>query len=300
MKKFVFMLFAAFIGFSGVVHEVEAKRLGGGKSFGAQRDSTVMKRDATPAPTQNSATAQRPGQTAGAAAQPAKRSWMGPLAGLAAGLGLAALASHLGFGEEMASFMMIALLVVAALFLWRMFARRKAGNAPQGMQYAGATAGAGGTDSAYAPPQAQAFESAASAGSSRPAAAEAAVNVPADFDVAGFLRQAKLNFVRLQAANDSGDVEDIRSFTSPEVFAEIRMQLQERGTSEQHTDVVQVDAVLLDVSTEGDQYVASVRFYGLVREEVDASPESFDEVWHLSKPVSGERGWLISGIQQME
>jgi predicted lipid-binding transport protein (Tim44 family) len=298
MKKFVVMLFAAFIGFSGVVHEAEAKRLGGGKSFGSQRDSSVMKRDATPAPTQNSATAQRPGQTA-AAAQPAKRSWMGPLAGLAAGLGLAALASHLGFGEEMASFMMIALLVVAALFLWRMFARRKSGTAQQGMQYAGAAAGAGGADSAYAPPRAQAFESAAAAaGSSSPAAA--AVNVPADFDVAGFLRQAKLNFVRLQAANDSGDVEDIRAFTAPEVFAEIRMQLQERGTGTQHTDVVQVDAVLLDVSTEGDQYVASVRFYGLVREEADASPESFDEVWHLSKPVSGERGWLISGIQQME
>ena len=299
MKKFVFMLFAAFIGFGGVVHEVEAKRLGGGKSFGSQRDSSVMKRDATPAPTQNSATAQRPGQTAGAAAQPAKRSWMGPLAGLAAGLGLAALASHLGFGEEMASFMMIALLVVAALFLWRMFARRKAGVAPPAMQYAGAAAGtSGAAGSAYAPPQVQPFESAAAAGGS--SAAMAAASIPADFDVAGFLRQAKLNFVRLQAANDSGDVEDIRSFTSPEVFAEIRMQLQERGTSAQHTDVVQVDAVLLDVSTEGDQYIASVRFYGLVREEADASPESFDEVWHLSKPVSGERGWLISGIQQME
>lgn len=292
MKKFVVMLFAAFIGFSGVVHEAEAKRLGGGKSFGSQRDSSVMKRDATPAPSQNSAAAQRPGQAAGAAAQPAKRSWMGPLAGIAAGLGLAALASHLGFGEEMASFMMIALLVFAALFLWRMFARRKTGNEEQAMQYAGAAAGP-----AYAPPQAQAFESSAAAGSS--SAATEAVNVPADFDVAGFLRQAKLNFVRLQAANDSGDVEDIRSFTSPEVFAEIRMQLQERGTNAQHTDVAQVDAVLLDVSTEGEQYIASVRFYGLIREEADASPESFDEVWHLSKPVSGERGWLISGIQQM-
>lgn len=296
MKKFMLMVFAAFIGFSGVVHEAEAKRLGGGKSFGSQRDSSVMKRDATPAPTQNSATAQRPGQTAGAAAQPAKRSWMGPLAGLAAGLGLAALASHLGFGEEMASFMMIALLVVAALFLWRMFMRRKTGNAPQGMQYAGAATGSGAAT--YAPPQAQPFESTAAAGGS--STATAAANIPADFDVAGFLRQAKLNFVRLQAANDSGDVEDIRSFTSPEVFAELRMQLQERGTSAQHTDVVQVDAVLLDVSTEDDQYVASVRFYGLVREEADASPESFDEVWHLSKPVSDERGWLISGIQQME
>ncbi len=289
MKKFMLMLFAAFVGFGGALHDAEAKRLGGGKSFGAQRDSSVMRRDATPAPTQNAAAAQRPGQTAGAAAQQPKRSWMGPLAGLAAGIGLAALASHLGFGEEMASFMMIALLVVAALFLWRMFSRRKAADGPQGMQYAGA--GLAG----YAPPQAQHFEA---AGSSSGVAATA--HVPAGFDTEGFLRQAKLNFVRLQAANDAGDVDDIRSFTSPEVFAEIRMQLQERGTAAQTTDVVQLEAALLDVSTEDGQYVASVRFYGLLREEANAAPAPFDEVWHLSKPVSGERGWLVAGIQQMQ
>jgi predicted lipid-binding transport protein (Tim44 family) len=293
MKKFLLMLFAAFISFGGMTYEAEAKRLGGSKSFGSQRDSSVMKRNAAPAPSQNTAAAQKPGQPAGAAAQPAKRSWMGPLAGLAAGLGLAALASHLGFGEELASFMMIALLVVAALVLWRLFARRKAPAPGQGMQYAGAAAGR----PAYAPPQVQQFEAAAgSVATTSPSPA----HVPAGFDVAGFLRQAKLNFVRLQAANDAGDVEDIRAFTTPEVFAEIRMQIQERGGEPQTTDVVQVDAELLDVSTEETQHVASVRFYGLIREQADASPASFDEVWHLSKPVSGERGWLISGIQQME
>ncbi|MCP2936767.1 Tim44-like domain-containing protein, partial [Salmonella enterica subsp. enterica serovar Typhimurium] len=87
-----------------------------------------------------------------------------------------------------------------------------------------------------------------------------------------FLRQAKLNFVRLQAANDKGDVEDIRQFTSPEVFAEIRMQLQERGGETQHIDIVQLDAALLDLVTENDQYIASVRFSGLLREEVTAAP----------------------------
>jgi predicted lipid-binding transport protein (Tim44 family) len=292
MKKFLTLLFAAFVGIGGAMQDAEAKRLGGGKSFGAQRDSSVMRRDAapaSPAPTQNAAVAPRPGQPAGAAPAPAKRSWMGPLAGLAAGIGLAALASHFGFGEEMASFMMIALLVMAALFVWRMFSRRNASPASQPMQYAGA--GAGG----YAAPQVQNFEAAGSSTSTP----QATANIPADFDVDGFLRQAKLNFVRLQAANDTGDVEDIRAFTAPEVFAEIRMQLQERGSAKQTTDVVQLDAALLDVSTEGGQHVASVRFHGMLREEADAAPAPFDEVWHLSKPVSGERGWLISGIQQM-
>jgi predicted lipid-binding transport protein (Tim44 family) len=277
------------------MHDAEAaKRMGGGKSFGSQRDSTTMQRDATPtSPTQNATTAQRQAQPAApAAAQPAKRSWMGPLAGLAAGIGLAALASHLGFGEEMASFMMIALLVMVALFVWRMFAARRNAPQQQGMQYAGATAGPG-----TAP---QRFEAVAPVAASAPAAAASAGNIPADFDVEGFLRQAKLNFVRLQAANDKGDVEDIRQFTSPEVFAEIRMQLQERGGETQHIDIVQLDAALLDLVTENDQYIASVRFSGLLREEVTAAPAPFDEVWHLAKPVSGNRGWVIAGIQQLQ
>ncbi|MFZ5457321.1 MAG: Tim44 domain-containing protein [Pseudomonadota bacterium] len=295
MKNFLCALCVAVVGLGGAMHDAEAaKRMGGGKSFGSQRDSTTMQRDATPtSPTQNATTAQRQAQPAApAAAQPAKRSWMGPLAGLAAGIGLAALASHLGFGEEMASFMMIALLVMVALFVWRMFAARRNAPQQQGMQYAGATAGPG-----TAP---QRFEAVAPVAASAPAAAASAGNIPADFDVEGFLRQAKLNFVRLQAANDKGDVEDIRQFTSPEVFAEIRMQLQERGGETQHIDIVQLDAALLDLVTENDQYIASVRFSGLLREEVTAAPAPFDEVWHLAKPVSGNRGWVIAGIQQLQ
>lgn len=296
MKKFLLALCVAMVGLGGALHDAEAaKRMGGGKSFGSQRDSTTMQRDAAPSPSspQNAGTMQRQAQPAApaGAAQPAKRSWMGPLAGLAAGIGLAALASHLGFGEEMASFMMIALLVMAALFAWRMFAARRGAAQQQGMQYAGAAAGAAG-------PQPTRFEAAAPvAGGSAPAAP---TGIPADFDVEGFLRQAKLNFVRLQAANDKGDVEDIRQFTSPEVFAEIRMQIQERGPVQQHIDVVQLDAALVDLVTEGGQYVASVRFGGLLREDADAAPERFDEVWHLAKPVSGERGWVIAGIQQLQ
>lgn len=291
MKNFLCALCVAVVGLGGAMHDAEAaKRMGGGKSFGSQRDSATMQRNATP--TQNATTAQRQAQPAApAAAQPAKRSWMGPLAGLAAGIGLAALASHLGFGEEMASFMMIALLVMVALFVWRMFAARR--SAPQqGMQYAGATAGPG-----AAP---QRFEAATPLAASAPAAAAGAGNIPADFDVDGFLREAKLNFVRLQAANDRGDVEDIRQFTSPEVFAEIRMQLQERGGETQHIDIVQLDAALLDLAIENGQYIASVRFSGLLREEVSAPPAPFDEVWHLAKPVSGARGWVIAGIQQLQ
>jgi predicted lipid-binding transport protein (Tim44 family) len=137
----------------------------------------------------------------------------------------------------------------------------------------------------------------ATAAAAAPATASAA-NIPADFDVDGFLRQAKLNFIRLQAANDRGDMEDIRQFCSPEMAAEIQMQFQERNQLAQETDVVQLDAALLDVSTEANRALASVRFSGLIREEANAAPETFSEVWHLSRPIDGSRGWSIAGIQQ--
>lgn len=270
--------------------DAEAKRLGGGSSFGMQRSAPAPSQQAVPpkpaTPTQQAAPAQatNPATAAApAAGQAGKRSWLGPVAGLAAGLGLAALLSHFGLGEEMASLLMVALLVFAAIFVFRLLFRRAA---PQGMQYAGA----GNTGSVRPMP----FEAA------KPGAGEAAPAgpIPAGFDAEGFLRQAKLNFVRLQAANDRGDMDDLKSFTMPEVFAEIQMQFQERGRAAQQTDVIQLDAALLEVVTEGEQHIASVRFSGLLREGAAAAPAAFDEIWHLTKPVDGSFGWRVAGIQQ--
>jgi predicted lipid-binding transport protein (Tim44 family) len=126
-----------------------------------------------------------------------------------------------------------------------------------------------------------------------------AAHIPADFDAAAFLRQAKLNFIRLQAANDSGNMEDIRAFTAPEMYAEIQMQYQERGKAQQQTDVMQLEATLLDVTNEAQQQIASVRFFGLIRETADAAAENFSEVWHLTRPQDGSQGWMIAGIEQI-
>jgi predicted lipid-binding transport protein (Tim44 family) len=117
--------------------------------------------------------------------------------------------------------------------------------------------------------------------------------------VAGFSRNAKVNFIRLQAASDVGNLDDIREFTTPEMFAELKMELAERGTTEQHTDVVSVNAEVVDVE-EGARYVVSVRFTGTIREEAGAPAEPFDEIWHLVKPRQGQGGWLLAGIQQMQ
>ena len=304
MKRIAIALFAVVMGAGLMVQDAEAaKRLGGGKSTGVSRDSTVMKREAIPAKPAAAPTAAAPAAAAGAApaaAASGKSRWMGPLAGLAAGIGLAALFSHLGMGEGMANMMMMLLLGAAVFFAVRWFlSKRQPAAAQPAMQYAGAGPG-NAAPADFTPAR---FEGSGAGGGATAAATASATasaaNIPADFDVEGFLRQAKLNFIRLQAANDRGDMEDVRQFCSPEMAAEIQMQFQERNQLAQETDVVQLDAALLDVSTEASRALASVRFSGLIREEANASPEAFSEVWHLSKPLDGSQGWHIAGIQQL-
>jgi predicted lipid-binding transport protein (Tim44 family) len=228
---------------------------------------------------------------------------MGPLAGLAAGLGLAALASHFGFGEGLANMMMIGLLIMAVVMVIGFFMRKKAAAAQQsgmgGMQYAGA-----GADFGRNVPSTPDFTPAGCGGGvAAPVAAPVQGGsgfVPADFDSAGFVRNAKVNFIRLQAANDAGNLDDIREFTTPEMFAEIKMGIAERKGAQQETDVAQLEAEVLDVAEEASRYIVSVRFHGLISEERGAAAQPFDEIWHMTKPRDGGTGWTIAGIQQVQ
>jgi predicted lipid-binding transport protein (Tim44 family) len=273
MKRILISLFAVFISFAFIMPDAEARRMGGSKSFGMQRTAPA-RQDATPTP-------QRQQQSTAPNTAPQKRSWMGPIAGLAAGLGLAALFSHLGMGAEMANFLMLAMLAMVAFMLFRLFMRR---NSPApAMQYAGMPQN---TPAAL-------DQTPATFGGSRAAGA-----FPPGFDADAFAREAKLNFIRLQAAFDAGNLEDLRAFTTPEVFAEIRMQLAERGDTAQMTDVMTLDAEVLEAVDEGSRHVVSVRFAGLVREAADQDAIPLEEVWHLTKPASGQGGWVIAGIQQ--
>ena len=305
MKKILSLLAVVMaLGMSTVATDAEAaKRMGAGKSLGMQRDATPNKAP-TAAPTQ--AAAANPAAAAAPAAAAPKRSWMGPLAGIAAGLGLAALASHFGFGDELASMMMMGLLAAAIMLAVGFFLRKRAAakaGSTGGMQYAGAGAPTSLSPAAPAYKMEMPGTSSNLAGSSIGSGIGGSVPVrsaiPADFDVAGFVRNAKVNFIRLQAANDAGNLEDIRQFTTPEMFAQLKMDLSDRGTAAQQTDVVNIDGDVLEVAEENGQYVVSVRFTGLIREEATAPSEPFDEVWHLTKPLQGAGGWVLSGIQQM-
>ena len=264
MRKWLLGICVAVMGATLVATDADAKRLGGGRSMGAQR--TVTPAPAKPA---QQAAPQQPAPQA----QPAQQGnrW-GMLGGIFGGLALGGLLGYLFGGSGLGGMLLIALLAFAAVLLVRAFAQRAR---PTQLAGIGET---------MAVPERPLEGGVAQA----PA-------VPVGFDAAGFLRSAKMNFIKLQVANDSGRLDEIREFTTHEMFDELRRDIQ----AGQQTDVVALNADLLELATERDQHWASVRFSGMVRETPGTEPVGFEEVWNLVKPADGSSGWLLAGIQQM-
>lgn len=262
MSKWLLALFTLVLGVALVVPEAEARRFGGARSLGAQRSVTPP-----PArPTQQQATPSKQGQQAA----PAGSRW-GTIFG---GLALGGLLGYLFAGNGLGGLLLLALLVAGGVLLVRALARRAA-HAP--VQFAGM--------------REQAMVELPAGG--------AASAAPSGFDAQAFLKGAKRNFVKLQLANDAGDLEEIREFTTEELFEAVRADVLEQGRARQSTEVASLEADLLEVATEGDKHWASVRFSGVVRETAAGAPAPFEEVWNLVKPVDGSSGWLLAGIQQM-
>ncbi|MEP7155199.1 MAG: TIM44-like domain-containing protein [Betaproteobacteria bacterium] len=321
MKSFIASVAIAFLSTGLFTAEIEARPLGGKKSIGMKRDS-AQQNTATPAtpaqstPVKPATPAATPAPAAPAPA-PGMSRWLGPLAGLAAGGLLASLFMGGGFGGiKMFDILLLAGLAFGAFMIWRMISAKKMVAAgPAATQYSGATPytsapapaspiSGGGSSGPVAPE----IGSRLMDGNASTAAIETATHtprIPADFEVEPFLREGRVAFIRMQAANDARDLNDIRDFTTPEMYAELSMQIQERGGVAQRTEIIRMDAKLLEVVTEGEgsarRMIASVRFTGQFRDGAQGPVESLDEVWHVTKRLGDpESTWLLAGIQQVE
>jgi predicted lipid-binding transport protein (Tim44 family) len=300
MRKFVLGFSTVLFCLAFVTTEADAAtRLGGARSLGTQRSISNAPPAAAPAKPAQTQQMQQSAAPAAAPAASGMSKWMPLLGGLALGGALGWLMGANGMGGMMVGLLLAGLLVFAAIFVVRMLTQKRGAEA-QRMQYASAGSQgpypAMGSETVAAPPPSQA------AGFDAPAApvpSGVAANVPAGFDVAGFLRGAKLNYMKLQIANDQGNLEELREFTSDALFEELKNDVQARGNEKQQTDVLALNADLLEVVTEGDKHWASVRFSGTVRESPGDAPTGFEEVWNLAKPVNGTQGWQLAGIQQM-
>jgi predicted lipid-binding transport protein (Tim44 family) len=278
VKGLIVSLIALSFGAAIVADEAEGARLGGGRSLGAQRQ-------ATPPPKQATAPSQQPPATAPQPSGPGR--WLGPLAGLAAGLGLGWLFAQGGFGAAFGVLIMALLAGAVVLAPARFFPRARSQRSA--LQYAGF-----GDETVAAPPPSQLP---GDAGVRPDFRSQFVPNVPAGFDVEGFLKEARRNFLRLQDANDRGDLIRLRQVTTQEMFDALQGDSRGRPRGQQ-TDVVRLNASLLELVTEGELHWASVRFSGSIREEANSAAEPFEEIWNLCKPVNGSSGWLLAGIQQ--
>ncbi len=281
----IMMTLIAVLSLSLVAEDSEAaQRMGGGKNLGRQREMVQPTPKTPPAQQAPAATNAAPKPQSGMS------KWLGPLAGLALGAGLASLFMNNGIAGALGGILMMLLLAAAAVFVFRLLRSRHQQPA-QPLQYANA-----------APPGAAPGPTSLSShfgGAGAASPVMLANRYPPGFDAEQFVHHAKLNFTQLQACNDQRDLSTMRDFMTPALYADVAADLNARGAGEsQKVEVVSLDAEVLEVVTEGNTYVASVRFSGTLRENAGGPAEPFSEVWHLEKPVNGRTGWLISGIQQ--
>jgi predicted lipid-binding transport protein (Tim44 family) len=316
------LILASALAFTSL-HADASKRLGGGKSVGQQSNNVTQNQAAKPAaPAQATPAAPAP---APVAAQPQRRPWGAMLGGLAAGMGLAWLAHSMGLGAEFGQFLMFGLLALVIMMVVGYFMRRRqAQSAPSPYAFEGAGAPAQphtapqynprnvGNDASARPWEGQtaAFEPAAPArqglniGSGVAAAAPTTWGIPAGFDVEGFVSAAKQNFIHLQDAWDRSDISALRAMMTDTMLAEIKAQLAERETQApgqvNKTEVVSLQAQLLGIEELENEYLASVEFTGMIREDPSAGPSPFREIWNMGRSKQGQMGWLVAGVQALQ
>ncbi|MGH8640842.1 MAG: Tim44 domain-containing protein [Burkholderiales bacterium] len=269
------------ISMSLVTQDAEARRLGGGRNTGMQRSAPTQQQAAPKAPAQQQQQQQAAPTTP--AQQPSAASkWLGPLAGFALGAALFGLFLNNGWAGVLAGLLLIGLLLAALVFAARALRGR---TAQRPLQYAGA----GGIEPSFTP---------LPGGGAANSVAATTTRIPTGFDAAGFLRHARLNFVKLQEAHDRKDLSLMRDFLAPALYREIEADIRAAGDAPQHTEVLTLQAEIVDVVEEAESYIVSVRFSGMIRETADQEGAPFGETWHLEKPVNGHGGWVVAGIQQ--
>ena len=321
MNKTIGIMATLLIGLSlslGSISDAEAKRFGGGSSFGGKSSfSQPYKRSAAP-PARSASQQQATQQNQAAKQGMASR---GGLMGMLGGLALGGLLGAMFFGGafENINFMDILVLGGIAFLLYKLFAAR-AGSAQRPAYQRTVNDDNQDSVSSYKPYQEPAQSSSAgfdtdilfkkdknNAVASEAAAADfqqeadfSEMVIPKGFDPQAFLAGAKIAYRNLQKAWDERDLAEIRSLSTDKVFAEIQDQLK-ASDAENHTDILKLEAELLDVREIGSELEAVVLFDAVMREDVNGQAEQVKEVWHFVKPkISIQPKWYLDGIQQLE
>jgi predicted lipid-binding transport protein (Tim44 family) len=288
------------------IHEAEAKRFGGGSSFGSKPSysqpfqhstspNSVNQPMHTPSPSQQQAATQN---------QAARQNFANRsgLMGMLGGLAIGGLLGSLFFGGafEHINFMDFFIFAGIAYLLYRLFAAKSAkqnqavGNTMSRTPYNDNIQPAGYQNNSQTASNSTGFNTDVLFNKNKKNPA----SIPANFDQPDFLAGAERAYRYLQAAWDNNDLSSIRGLTTDKVFAEIQDQLR-ASDSTNKTEIIKLKADLLEVRENGAVMEAAVLFESLMREN-DSSEEIVKELWHFIKPVnSAQPKWFLDGIQQI-
>lgn len=267
MKNFLICFITIALSFGLFISDASAKRFGGGRSFGNHRMHKSHYSSH---------------QTKKATTQKQQKNNKNILGGLLGGLLIGGLLTSLLMGHGFASGIMSWLIMGSLIFFLVTMFRKKmnpswqASNSRSGRE--------------------KIFEQPISMGNHAKQSDWELKDYPTNFDEDDFLRSTKVTFNRLQAANDQRNLRDIQTFTTPEIFAEIKMQFDERGDAKDITEVSALHAKLLDISNEGSYFVAYVHFTGFIKEN-DDQESVLNEIWAFHQNHDSSQ-WLVAGIRQ--
>lgn len=121
--------------------------------------------------------------------------------------------------------------------------------------------------------------------------------LPDGTEPAAFLRIARQRFNHIQSVNSANNVEEIRRYLTPELYSSMYSDIM----ANQDQDVAEfsnLNAMVVESTTENGQYLVSVRFTGTVSEDLNSLPQPFAEIWHFVKPAGSQQDWIVAGIQQ--
>lgn len=293
MRTLTTSIFVILLSFLIPVEEVHAKKFGGGFSLGK---SYTAPKKVTPSPTYNK---QQDATPSTAPAQGGAAATRRPgLGGMMGGLLAGGLLGALFFGGAFEGIQLMDILIVGLIgfLLFKLLAGKR--------RQQPAYAGVGGEQDANTQWRTQERSQAAPTpppvydGGIGSTLADAELELPEWFNKKAFLEQACSHFTGLQKSWDEADWETIGSYTSPELFEELKAQ-RARFPERQHTEVVSVMADLINFIDEGGEVIVSLHFYGWMREDEESGTAEFSEIWHLSRDMSVESAdWFIVGIEQ--
>ncbi|WP_110656905.1 Tim44 domain-containing protein [Salinicola halimionae] len=281
MRHLLVMLMVGLLGFSAAVDHAEARRLGGGKSFGSYSRSVQQP---TPTTTRSNAAAPPRQPSAGLSR------FAGPLAGMLAG----GLLASLFFGGAFDGFRMMDMLLIAlvAFIAFRLIAGRRrhapAGHGDSGQSYNAAQDNAAQNGAGSQP---AAFMGGNATGTSTNGIA----SEPEWFDRERFLTGAKEHFTTLQRAWDNNDLSQIQEYVTPELYNLLKAERMAQPANNR-TEIVRLFAELGSVQEIKDEAEATVLFHGVLDENGEET--EFNETWHLKRALRDGSPWYVQGIEQ--